>query len=143
MPKNRPYYRVDLIEVDIMKNALRFSLGVIGNISHHVRNLPEAIDFYKNKLGFKYLFTRNGRAFFECGGMRFLLNAQKEPKDSKEPDIAFLRVDDIQTAYEELLGRGITFDEKPRKVIAIKGYELWAAIFHDQDGNLLGLLGEY
>ena len=126
-----------------MKSALRFNIGVIGKLSHHVRDLPEAIDFYKNKLGFKHLFTRKGRAFFECSGIRFLLNTHQETKDPTEPDIVFLIVDDIKAAYEELLVRGITFDEKPRQVIAIKGYELWAAFFHDQDGNMLGLIGEH
>jgi catechol 2,3-dioxygenase-like lactoylglutathione lyase family enzyme len=126
-----------------MKNALRFNIGVIGKLSHHVCDLAPAIDFYKNKLGFKHLFTRKGKAFFECGGMRFLLNTQLETKSSTEPDIAYLRVEDIQAAYEELCERGIIFDEKPRKLIAINGYELWAAFFHDQDNNLLGLLGEH
>jgi hypothetical protein len=126
-----------------MKNALRFNIGAIGNMSHYVSNLSVAIDFYKNKLGFKHLFTRNGRAFFECGGMRFMLNTRLEPNNSQEPDIVYLRVDDIQSASEELIDRGITFDENPRLIISIKGYELWTAFFHDQDGNLLGLLDEH
>jgi catechol 2,3-dioxygenase-like lactoylglutathione lyase family enzyme len=116
-------------------------LGVIGQISRSVSDIQTAIDFYGKVLGLPHLYTFGDLAFFDCGGTRLFLSANEE--SAGEPSILYFRVDDIQTAYDELRGRGIEFENAPHLIHKHDdGVEEWMAFFPDPDGHLLAIMAQ-
>lgn len=53
----------------------RFGVGRIGQIAVPVADLDVAVGFYRDVLGMNFLFQAPpGLAFFDCGGIRILLD---------------------------------------------------------------------
>jgi DNA-binding CsgD family transcriptional regulator/catechol 2,3-dioxygenase-like lactoylglutathione lyase family enzyme len=116
-------------------------LGVIGQISRPVSDIQTAVDFYGKVLGLPHLYTFGDLAFFDCGGTRLFLSANGE--SAGEPSILYFRVDDIRTAYDELRGRGIEFENAPHLIHKHDdGVEEWMAFFPDPDGHLLAIMAQ-
>src|SRR5215467_2683666 len=49
------------------------SLGPIGQFARAVPDLAEAERFYRDVLGMRHLFSAGKLAFFDCGGVRLML----------------------------------------------------------------------
>ena len=117
----------------------------IGQIALHADDLDRAVAFYRDTLGMRFLFqaTPPGLAFFDCGGIRLMLDAVKE-KDSPEriSSLLYYRVDDLNVTYETLLSRGVKFEHKPHLIAKMPDHELWMAFFRDSEANLVGLMSE-
>jgi predicted enzyme related to lactoylglutathione lyase len=56
--------------------------------------------------------------------------------------IIYFRVGSIAAAHADLVAKGVTFVEPPRKIHADDRHELWLASFKDPDGNTLALMSE-
>lgn len=128
-----------------MSPAEFFGLSELGQIALTVGDLPRAVAFYRDALGMKFLFEAPPRmAFFDCGGIRLLLGERPASAASigQSSSVLYYRVKDIHAAYEALVGRGVTFDEKPHLVARLPDREVWLAEFHDPDRNALALLSE-
>jgi len=112
----------------------------VGQIGIMVRNLDQAVEFYRDKLGMQHLFTAGGMAFFSLGEVRLMLGQA----GSEDPSTTFLyyRVDDIDAAYQALKARGVTAIEAPELAHHAGNTELWLAILKDMDGNVLALMCE-
>lgn len=112
----------------------------VAQIGIMVRDLDQAVAFYRDKLGLKHLFTAPGMAFFDAGGMRLMLG-QATPE---YPAATFLyyQVDDIDAAAATLKAREVTQVEAPELAHRAPGMELWLAQFKDLDGNVLFLMCE-
>jgi methylmalonyl-CoA/ethylmalonyl-CoA epimerase len=123
-----------------MTSAQDLKITRVGQIGIMVRNLDQAMEFYRDKLGIQHLFTAGGMAFFSLGEVRLMLG-QAGPKD---PSTTFLyyRVDDIDAAYQTLKKRGVTAIEAPELAHRAGNTELWLAILKDMDGNVLALMCE-
>jgi len=116
------------------------TLNKIGQIAVNVSDLEAAVAFYRNILGMKFLFQFPGLAFFDCNGVRLLLD---ELAGWQHPSsILYYKVDDIQGAAQILDQKGIEFKEKPHLVAKMPDHELWMAFFEDPSGNLLALMSE-
>jgi len=116
-------------------------LGKIGQISRQVSDIPRAVEWYKSTLGLPHLFTFGDLAFFDCGGTRLFLSANDGP--AGDPSILYFQVDDIQTAYDELRGRGVEFENAPHLIHKHdNGVEEWMAFFPDPDGQLLAIMAQ-
>jgi catechol 2,3-dioxygenase-like lactoylglutathione lyase family enzyme len=114
------------------------ALGPIGQISRTVRNIEASVEWYKSKLGLTHLYTFGKLSFFECGGTRLYL--QEDPSPTPE-SVLYLRVPDIQAAYDELQKRGITFTSAPHLIHRHEdGTEEWMAFFDDPEGRTLALM---
>jgi methylmalonyl-CoA/ethylmalonyl-CoA epimerase len=111
-------------------------LSVIGQIGIAVSDVPRAVEFYRNKLGLRFLFQAPNAAFFECGGVRLMLGA------TEGSSTVYYRVDNIQTATGELKARGVTFEREPHLVAKMLGHDLWMAFLRDPDGNTVALMCE-
>ena len=78
-----------------MAAANGFGLSAIGQIAVNAHDINRAIDFYRDKLGMKFLFTAPpGLAFFDCDGIRHRHHrsptvaaspAGRDPKWAKRP----------------------------------------------------------
>jgi catechol 2,3-dioxygenase-like lactoylglutathione lyase family enzyme len=120
--------------------AEMLQLGAIGQIARPVRDIGTAVDFYGKVLGLPHLYTFGDLAFFDCGGTRLFLSATDEPAP---PSILYFRVDDIQTAYDELRERGVEFEQAPHLIHKHdNGIEEWMAFFPDPDGHLLAIMAQ-
>ena len=127
-----------------MSPAESFGLSELGQIALTVGDLQRAVAFYRDALGMKLLFEAPPRmAFFDCGGIRLLLGeAPAAAAGGHSSSVLYYRVKDIHAAYEALVGRGVTFDEKPHLVARLPDREVWLGEFHDPDRNALALLSE-
>jgi len=116
------------------------SLSQIGQVAVNVANLEDAVSFYRDTLGMKLLFQAPGLAFFDCNGVRLLLD---ELSGWQHPSsILYYKVDDIQKAYQILAQQDIEFKQKPHLVAKMPDHELWMAFFEDPSGNLLAIMSE-
>lgn len=118
-------------------------LDSIGQIHISVRDLPRAIEFYRDVLGMTFLFEVPGQpmAFFDCGGVRLYLGIPESEAFRSNP-LIYYRVASITEAHEALRARGVAFRTKPHVVHATAEGELWLADFEDTEGNRLCLMSD-
>ena len=118
-----------------------FGLSAIGQIAVNVHDTERAVEFYRDKLGMKFLFSAPPNlAFFDCNGIRLMLSPPPRPEFDHPSSIIYFNVDDIQLAYATLSERGVTFEEQPAFVANMGSYDLWIASFRDSEGNLLAMM---
>jgi catechol 2,3-dioxygenase-like lactoylglutathione lyase family enzyme len=118
--------------------ATPYALGPIGQISRSVRNIEQSIDWYENKLGLTHLYTYGKLSFFDCDGTRLFLQERDEPSPES---VLYLRVPDINAAYEALQKRGIVFASAPYLIHRHEdGLEEWMAFFDDLEGRTLAIM---
>jgi len=120
-----------------------FGLNRIGQIAIPVSDVDQAITFYRDTLGMQFLFKAPpGLGFFNCNGIRLLLDAAAKKQTQNFSSIIYYQVADIQSAYDVLSARGVKFEEKPNLVAKMPDHDLWMAFFRDPDNNLLALMCE-
>lgn len=118
-------------------------LSTIGQIATAVKDLPRAVAFYRDRLGLKFLFQAPpGLAFFDCGGVRLMIEVPPDKEFDHPGSILYFKVDDIDGAYADLKGRGVPFRDEPHLIAKMPDYELWMAFFDDMEGNTLALMQE-
>ena len=120
------------------------NLNQIGQIALHADDLNRAVAFYRDTLGMRLLFQAPpGLAFFDCGGIRLMLDAVKE-KDTPErlSSLIYYKVADLNATYETLVSRGVSLDSKPHLIAKMPDHELWMAFFRDPDDNIFSILSE-
>ncbi len=117
-------------------------LSQIGQIAITVRDLPKAVQFYRDTLGMKLLFEVPRMAFFDCGGVRLMLGEPEKPEFDHPSSILYYKVDDLQGMYETLRSRGVKFESDPHLITKMPDHELWMAFFRDCENNFLGLMSE-
>ena len=114
------------------------TLGPIGQISRSVGDIEKSIDWYQNKVGLTHLYTYRKLAFFDCGGTRLFLEERERPSPES---VLYLRVPDINAAYDELEQRGIVFASAPHLIHRHDdGVEEWMAFFDDLEGRTLAIM---
>jgi methylmalonyl-CoA/ethylmalonyl-CoA epimerase len=118
-----------------------FGLSAIEQIAINVNDLDRAIEFYREKLGMKLLFSvPPNMAFFDCTGIRLMLSLPAKPEFDHPSSIIYFKVEDILAAHATLSERGVQFEEKPIFVADMGSYDLWLASFRDSENNLLALM---
>ena len=123
------------------------SLTHIAIATVSVSDQDKALDFYVNKLGFEVRADSpmgEGQRWLEVGlpdAQTRLVLAQGYGSSDENPVGKFtglvLDADDIQATYETLRERGVPFSEPPTP----QPWGMVQAIFQDQDGNTLVLVG--
>lgn len=126
-----------------MTNATTTSLSTIGQIAMAVKDLPRAIEFYRDKLGMRFLFQAPpALAFFDCAGIRLMIEVPPDKEFDHAGSPIYFKVDDIDRAYTDLRGRGVAFRGEPHLIAKMPDHELWMAFFDDTEGNMLALMHE-
>ncbi len=121
------------------------TLGPIGQIARAVNDLPEAERFYRDVLGLRHLFTAGKLAFFDCDGVRLMLEDRSilDVPDLHNDSVLYFRVQDIHAAQGELERRGVTFTGGPHMIHKhADGLEEWLTFFHEPGGGLLSLISQ-
>jgi len=118
--------------------AKSLALGPIGQISRSVGDIDRARAWYGDVLGLPHLYTFGKLSFFDCGGTRLFLTAENEPGAES---VIYLRVPDIEEAYQELERRGVRFTSPPHMIYRHDdGTEEWMAFFEDPEARPLALM---
>lgn len=113
----------------------------VAHVILRVRDLPESVAFYRDRVGLDLASESPAFAFFDGGSISVALNASpSEPRDDTKTEIA-LEVDNVAATYEEMAGRGIDFEVELRPVMEQDGRTLQAAHFHDPDGHIWSITG--
>jgi methylmalonyl-CoA/ethylmalonyl-CoA epimerase len=119
-----------------------FGLNLIGQIAVPVTDIDRAIGFYRDVLGMRFLFQApSGLGFFDCEGVRLMLDAPAKDNAGKGSVIYYV-VSDLHSAFETLSNRGVHFDSEPHLIAKMSDHELWMASFRDPDQNLLAMMSE-
>ena len=118
------------------------ALGRIGQIALHVSDPDRAQRFYRDTLGLAPLFRFGNLAFFDCDGVRLMLEGGHEPTGKREQFCIYFRVSHIEAVVAQLKSRQVYFEREPHLVAKMPDHELWMAFLHDPDGNLLALMEE-
>ena len=124
-----------------MPNEVNLHLAQIGQIAVPVTDLPRAVAFYRDTLGMKFLFQVPNLAFFDCAGVRLMLDVP-QGQNEQHSSVLYFKVDDIEGAFATLVSRGVPLEDKPHMIAKMPDHELWMTFFRDPDRNLLALMSE-
>ena len=92
-----------------MTTTAKPGLGIkqIGQIAINVHDTNRAVEFYRDTLGLTHLFTAGQLAFFDCGGIRLMLSPPDKPELDHPASILYFKVDDIQSAHQQLVQKNV------------------------------------
>jgi methylmalonyl-CoA/ethylmalonyl-CoA epimerase len=119
-----------------------FSLCRIGQIALAVRDVDRAEHFYEETLGLRKLYRYGDLTFFDCAGVRLLLEKAHDPENLNHGSPLYFTCADIALAVRELQSRGVTFSGPPHLIAKMDDHDLWMAFFEDPDGHTLALMQE-
>ncbi len=120
-----------------MQQSIR--LSQINAIMLGVRDLPQALAFYKEKLGVQVIMQEPQLALLECGTVMLGLSrghAHAAPHVAGATEVVF-QVESVRAAHRALTAQGVSFVTEPHQVTPTD----WAAHFRDADGHLLSIFG--
>ena len=121
---------------------MNIGISRIGQIAINAHDLDRATAFYRDKLGLPLLFTAGKLAFFDCGGVRLMLDVAEKPEFDHPSSVIYFQVADMQAAYQRLKSAGAKFEDEPHLVARMPQHDLWMTFFRDTEGNLLALMSE-
>jgi len=107
-----------------------------------IKNVENAIEFYKEVLGLPLLFSTESIAFFDCNGQRLLLSLPEKDEFTNSSSVIYFQVEDINKTFEELLEKGVSFIDQPHVVAKMGNTETWMIFFKDTEGNTHALMCE-
>ncbi len=115
----------------------------LGQIAINAKDVDRAAAFYRDVLGLKLLFKAPpSLAFFNCGGIRLMLDRAEKPEFDHPSSVLYFAVPDIQVAYARLKENGVHLEDKPHLIAKMPAHDLWMTFFRDSEGNLLALMSE-
>src|SRR6202021_4136978 len=94
--------------------ASGIAITEIGQIAINVPDTNRAVEFYRDTLGLKLLFTAGQLAFFDCGGVRLMLSPPERAEFDHPASILYFKVADIQTAHARLVERTVKTESDPQ-----------------------------
>jgi len=125
-----------------MTQTVETTIQSIGQIAINVHDTNRALEFYRDVLGLKLLFTAGQLAFFDCGGVRLMLSPPSSPEHDHLSSILYFKVDDIQLAYTRLVQMNVKTEGEPAVVAKMPDHDLWLAAFRDTEGNMMAFMSE-
>ena len=114
-------------------------LSRIAAVMLGVRDLPQALEFYKEKLGLSVLMQEPSLALLQCGTVMLGLSrghVNLAPHVAGATEVVFA-VDNVRAAHKALTAKGVTFMNEPRQATPTD----WVAHFKDVDGHILSIFG--
>lgn len=119
---------------------MQLNLSQIGQIALPVTDVDRSEAFYEKVVGLRKLFRFGDLSFFDCAGVRLLLDKAAEVSGSS--GCIYFRCADIALAVAELEKRGVIFSSAPHLIAKMDDHDLWMAFFNDPDGHTLALMQE-
>ena len=115
----------------------------LGQIQVRAHDVERATAFYQDALGLKLLFKAPpGLAFFDCGGVRLMIDSPEKPEFDHPSSILYFAVPDIQAAHAQMKQSGVRFEDEPHLIATMPDHDLWMTFFRDSEDNLMALMSE-
>ena len=92
---------------------MSFRLSRIGQIAMAVADLDRAEAFYEGTLGLRKLYRFDDLTYFDCAGVRLLLEKAHKPENVNDASTLYFTCADIALAVRELRQRGVGFSRPP------------------------------
>ena len=105
-------------------------------VVYRVKDLDEAKAFYTTILGFPPYFDEPFYVGYAVAGYELGLQSYESSNHTTDNVETYWGVDDIQTAYRQLITEGATPHAEPNEV----GGGIWVAMVKDPSGNIFGLI---
>jgi len=120
-----------------MAEAVRLSR--ISAVMLGVRDMTQALAFYKEKLGLTVLMQEPALALFQCGTVMLGLSrghVNLAPHVAGATEVVFA-MENVRAAHKALSAKGVAFINEPRQATPTD----WVAHFKDPDGHILSIFG--
>lgn len=114
----------------------------LGQLALPVADPDRAAAFYGEQLGLRQLYRFGALVFFDCGGVRIMLEGASGNVQPAPGVCHYFTVADIDAAVATLTQRGVIFDDTPHLISRMPDHELWMTFFKDPDGHQLALMEE-
>lgn len=121
---------------------MAFGLNRIGQIALPVRDVDAAEAFYRDVLQLRFLHRFGDLTFFDCGGVRLLLEKARTTGNEVQGAPIYCACPDIALAVRELEQRGVAFTSRAHLIAPMQDHDLWMAFFTDPDGHTPALMHE-
>jgi methylmalonyl-CoA/ethylmalonyl-CoA epimerase len=118
------------------------NLSQIGQIALPVTDVDRSEAFYEKTIDLRKLYRFGSLSFFDCAGVRLLLDQLQEPASLRPQGCVYFRCADLALAVAELEKRGVAFTMAPHLIAKMDDHDLWMAFFTDPDGHTLALMQE-
>ena len=118
------------------------ALSQLGQFALPVSDPDRAEAFYGGVLGLKKLFRYGTLVFFDCAGVRLMLEGSKKSVTPAEGVIHYFKVTGLEEHFRELKAKGVVFVDEPHLIAKMPDHELWMVFFRDPDGHGLALMEE-
>jgi catechol 2,3-dioxygenase-like lactoylglutathione lyase family enzyme len=125
-----------------METCMLLNLNHIGQIALPVTHTDRSEAFYEKVLGLRKLYRYGDLSFFDCAGVRLLLEKVENPANFKPQGCIYFRCADIALAVAELERRGLAFTHRPHLIAKMDDHDLWMAFFAEPDGHTLAVMQE-
>jgi len=123
--------------------SVNVGISRLGQIQIRAHDVERATAFYQDVLGLKLLFKAPpGLAFFDCGGVRLMIDRPEKPEFDHPSSILYFVVPDIQAAHAQLKQSGVHFEGEPHQIARMPDHDLWMTFFRDSEGNVMALMSE-
>ena len=120
---------------------MAIALNQVGQVALSVDDIDAAEQFYERILGLRKLYRFGDLVFFDCAGLRLLVEKSNvQPLPGNSP--IYFRVADIALVYARLRAQGVGFVDTPHLIAPMEDHDLWMVFFRDPAGNLLALMQE-
>jgi len=118
------------------------NLNQIGQIALPVSDVDRSEAFYEKTLGLRKLYRFGDLSFFDCAGVRLLIDKVEGGGEVKPQGCIYFRCADIALMVDELTRRGVAFTFGPQLIAKMDDDDLWMAFFTDPDGHTLAIMQE-
>lgn len=118
------------------------TLSTLGQIALQVADADVSERFYRDALGLRFLFRTGQLAFFDCDGVRLMLQGGPAPRSPGNTVCLYFKVAAIEPAMDDLGELGVEFEGPPQLIATMPDHELWMGFFRDPDGYLLAIMEE-
>ena len=112
----------------------------LGQVALAVQNVQAMTDFYRDKVGLKFLFAAGPNlAFFDLNPTRLMLAGPESPGPKKQNSTLYLITDSVDEAFRT---RSLDWQGEPHLIAKMPDHELWMVFFQDPEGNLMAFMEE-
>ena len=81
-------------------------------------------------------------SFFDCGGIRLMLDIPEQAQFQHPPSILYYKVGDIAAVHRELQDKGVRFEDEPHVIAKLPTHDLWMTFARDSEDNIFALMSE-
>lgn len=117
-------------------------LSGILQIAIPVKDIERATAFYRDALELQLLMNGPNMAFFNCGGVRLYLDANKGVVEAGGNSLIYFRAVNIERVFSSLRERDVKIHQEPRVIAALPDRDIWLMWIRDSEENLLGVMEE-